>query len=180
MTYHFSKIVTSRAQPQYGNFITNERYMVIDEEDEIGQYFVTPKMDYFNFVKEELEMYSIAHVAIDGKKYIINQLNKKVVGYYTSNIKNKERINSYAEIILDKETYSCVQMAMIRDGTHKNLLISNDTEQVFISSTEKKNKIDTDIIEVLHGTIEMQTPNFLLLFTSLYFLEEILFMGNVI
>jgi hypothetical protein len=178
MTFHFSKILTSRAKPQYGNFITNERYMVIDNEDEVGQYFITQKMDYFNFLDEELEMYSITHLPTNGKKEIVNEINNKVVGYYSSNIKKTEGINTYAHIVLEDKKYDCTQMPMGKDTTHRNLLVSNDAEQLFIESIEKKNKIDIDILEVVHGTIELQSRNLLLLFASIYFLEEMLFMGN--
>jgi hypothetical protein len=178
MTYHFSKIITSIPKPQYGNFITNERYMVIDNEDEVGQYFVTQKMDYFNFLNDELEMYSFTHLPTKGKRIITNEINSKVVGYYEPCSNKLEGINAYCEIVLGDNKYNCTQMPMGKDTTHKNLMVSNNTEQVFINCTEKKNKIDTDIVEVLHGTIEMQTANFLLLFTSIYFLEEIIFLGN--
>jgi hypothetical protein len=180
MTYHFSKIITSIPKPQYGNFITNERYMVIDNVDEVGQYFITAKMDYFNFLNDELEMYSITHLPTNGKKEIRNEINNKIVGYYASAINKEKGIIACGEIVLGKKKYTCTQMPIAKDTVHKNLIISNDTEQVFISSTEKKNKIDTDIIEVLHGTIEMQNTNLLLLFTSIYFLEEMLFTGNAI
>jgi hypothetical protein len=180
MTYHFSKILSSKLKPQYGNFITNERYMVIYGEDEIGQYFVTKSVDYFNFLDDELEMYSITHTATDGKKVIVNEINNKVVGYYISNIYKKEGINKFAEIILGDKKYDCTQMPIGKDTTHKNLLVSNDAEQLFITCIKKKNKIDTDIFEILHGTLEMQTTNLLLLFTSIYFLEEILFLGNAV
>jgi hypothetical protein len=179
MTYRFSKIITSIPKPQYGNFITNERYMVIDKEDEVGQYFVTQKMDYFNFLNEELEMYSITHLPTNGKRIITNEINNKVVGHYEAYLKKGEGINAYGEIVLSNNKYNCTQMPMGKDTTHKNLMVSNETEQVFISCIEKKNKIDTNIVEVLHGTIEMQSTNLLLLFTSIYFLEEMLFMGNV-
>jgi hypothetical protein len=178
MTYHFSKIITSITKPQNGNFITNERYMVIDKEDEVGQYFVTQKMDYFNFLNDELEMYSITHLPTNGKKIILNEINNKVVGYFEPYIKRGEGINTYGEIVLNKKKYSCTQMLIGKDTTHKSLMISNDEEQLFISTIEKKNKIEIDILEVLHGTIEMQTTNLLLLFTSIYFLEEMLFIGN--
>ncbi len=178
MTYHFSKILTSRLKPQYGNFITNERYMVIDGEDEVGQYFVTQKMDYFNFLNDELEMYSITHLPTNGKRIITNEITNKVVGYFEPTIKKGEGINTYGEIVLNKKKYSCTQMPIGKDTNYKSLMISNDTEQLFISSIEKKNKIDLDIVEVLHGTIEMQNTNLLLLFTSIYFLEEMLFIGN--
>ncbi len=178
MTYHFSKIITSRLKPQYGNFITNERYMVIDNEDEVGQYFVTQKMDYFNFLNDELEMYSITHLPTNGKRIITNEINNKVVGHFEPCTKKEEGINTYGEIVLSQKKYSCTQIPIGKDTTHKSLMVSNDMEQLFISSIEKKNKIDIDIVEVLHGTIEMQTTNLLLLFTSIYFLEEMLFMGN--
>jgi hypothetical protein len=179
MTYHFSKIITSRPKPQYGNFVTNERYMVIDNEDEVGQYFVTKKMDYFNFLNEELEMYSITHLPTNGKKDIVDEIDNKVVGYYKSNTDKQKDITTYGEIVLGDKEYHCTQMSVIKNSTHKNLMVSNDAEQVFITCVEKKNKIDADIVELLHGTIEMQKTNLLLLFTSIYFLEEILFMGNV-
>jgi hypothetical protein len=178
MTYHFSKIITSIPKPQYGNFITNERYMVIDNEDEVGQYFVTQKMDYFNFLNDELEMYSITHLPTNGKRIITNEIDNKVVGYFEPSIKKGDGINTYGEIVLCQKKYHCTQMPIGKDTTHKNLMVSNDAEQVFISCIEKKNKIDTNIVEVLHGTIEMRTTNLLLLFTSVYFLEEMLFIGN--
>ncbi len=178
MTYHFSKIITSRPKPQYGNFITNERYMVIDNEDEVGQYFVTQKMDYFNFLNDELEMYSITHLPTNGKRIITSELNNTVVGHYEPYVKKGEGINAYGEIVIGDKKYNCTQMPMGKDTPHKNLMVSNDTEQVFINCVEKKNKIDTDIVEVLHGTIEMQTANLLLLFASIYFLEEMVFLGN--
>jgi hypothetical protein len=178
MTYRFSKIITAIPKPQYGDFITNERYMVIDADDEVGQYFVTQKMDYFNFLNDELEMYSITHLPTNGKRIITNEIDNKVVGYYEPSLKKVEGINAYAEIVLGHKKYNCSQMLMGKDTTHKNLMVSNDAEQVFISCDEKKNKIDTDIVELLHGTIEMTKTNLLLLFTSIYFLEEMLFIGN--
>jgi hypothetical protein len=178
MTYHFSKIITSRPKPQYGSFITNERYMVIDNEDEVGQYFVTQKMDYFNFLNDELEMYSITHLPTHGKRIITNEIDNKEIGYFEQCTKKGEGVNSYGEIVLSNNKYNCTQMPMGKDTTHKNLMVSNEKEQVFISCIEKKNKIDTDIVEILHGTIEMQKTNLLLLFTSIYFLEEMLFLGN--
>jgi hypothetical protein len=178
MTYHFSKIITSIPKPQYGNFITNERYMVIDNEDEVGQYFVTQKMDYFNFLNEELEMYSITHLPINGKRIITNEIDNKVVGHFEASIKKEDGINTYGEIVLGQKKYTCTQMPIGKDTTHKSIMIGNDAEQVFISSIEKKNKIDTDIIEVLYGAIEITNTNLLLLFTSIYFLEEMLFIGN--
>jgi phage anti-repressor protein len=178
MTYHFSKIITSRIKPQYGNFITNEHYMVIDNEDEVGQYFVTQKMDYFNFLDDELEMYSITHLPTNGKRIITNEINNKVVGYYESCTKKDKIVSAYGEIVLADTKYNCTQMPIAKNTTHKNVMVSNDVEQVFISCEEKKNKIDTNIVEVLHGTIEMTKTNVLLLFTSIYFLEEMLFIGN--
>jgi hypothetical protein len=178
MTYYFSKIITSITKPQYGNFITNERYMVIDNEDEVGQYFVTPKMDYFNFLHDELEMYSITHLPTNGKRIITNEINNKVVGYYESCIKKNKIVNAYGEIVLADTKYNCTQMSIAKSTTYKNLMVSNDAEQLFINCIEKKNKIDTNILEVLHGTIEMTKTNVLLLFTSIYFLEEMLFIGN--
>jgi hypothetical protein len=178
MTYHFSKIITSIPKPQYGIFITNERYMIIDNEDEVGQYFVTPKMDYFNFLNEELEMYSIAHLPTNGKRTITNEINNKVVGYYEPYLNKVEGINMYGKILLGDKKYNCTQMHIGKDTTHKNLMVSNNSEQVFIRSIEKKNKIDTDIVEMLYGTIDMQNANLLLLFVSVYFLEEMVFLGN--
>ncbi len=178
MTYHFSKIITSIPKPQYGNFITNERYIVLDNEEEVGQYFVTTKMDYFNFLNEELEMYSITHLPAKGKRIITNEINNKVVGYYKPCIKKKEGLNAYGKIVMGDKNYECTQMSIGKDTTHKNLIVSNDAEQLFINCVEKKNKIDTNIVEVFHGTIEMQIANLLLLFTSIYFLEEMLFLGN--
>lgn len=180
MTYHFSKIITSIPKPQYGNFITNERYLVHDGEDEIGQYFITAKMDYFNFLNDELEMYSINHLPTNGKKEIRNEINNKIVGYYASAINKEKGIIDCGEIVLDEKIFTCTQMPIAKDTVHKNLMVSNDIEQVFINFIEKKNKIDTHIIETAHGTIEMQSTNLLLLFTSIYFLEEMLFMGNAI
>ena len=178
MTYHFSKIITTIAKPQYGNFVTNERYMVIDGEDEVGQYFVTQKMDYFNFLNEELEMYSITHLPNKGKRIIKNEITNKEVGYYEPSLKKVDDINCYGEIVLGDITYSCSKMPIGKDTTHKNLMVSNGTDQLFINCEEKKNKIDINIVEVLNGTIETQTNNLLLLFTSIYFLEEMLFIGN--
>jgi hypothetical protein len=178
MTYRFSKIITAIPKPQYGDFITNERYMVIDADDEVGQYFVTQKMDYFNFLNDELEMYSITHLPTNGKRIITNEIDNKVVGYYEPCFKKDEMVNAYGEIVLGKTKYNCTQMAIAKNTTHKNLMVNNDVEQVFISCDEKKNKIDTDIVELLHGTIEMTKTNLLLLFTSIYFLEEMLFIGN--
>jgi hypothetical protein len=178
MTYHFSKIITSILKPQYGNFITNERYIVIDNEDEVGQYFVTQKMDYFNFLNDELEMYSITHLPTNGKRIITNEINNKVVGYYEPCFKKDKMVNAYGQIVLADKNYNCMQMSMVKNTTHKNLMVGNDAEQVFISSIEKKNKIDINIVEVLHGTLEMQTANYLLLFASIYFLEEMIFLGN--
>lgn len=178
MSYHFSKIITSISKPQYGNFITNEHYMVIDNDNDVGQYFITQKMDYFNFLDDELEMYSITHLPTNGKRIITNEINNKLVGHFEPCTKKEGGINIYGEIVLSQKKYTCTQIPIGKDTNHKSLIVSNDMEQLFISSIEKKNKIGTDIIEVLCGTIEMQTNNLLLLFTSIYFLEEMLFKGN--
>jgi hypothetical protein len=137
-------------------------------------------MDYFSFFNGEGKMYSISHVAVEGKKYIVNQLNNKVEGYCEVCSKKEEGVNICAEIILGNKKYHCTRMPLGKDAIHMSIMINNDTEQVFINCAKKKNKIDIDIVEVLHGTIEMQIPNLLLLFTSIYFLEEMLFMSNAI
>jgi hypothetical protein len=180
MTYTFSKIIKPTAKAQYGNYVTNECYIVNDIESEIGQYFITPLKDYFNFYSTELEMYSISHLPINNKKVFINEMGNNTVGYYQSNVIKEKGITNYGLIVLGDNTYNCSQVPIGHGVACKNLIIMNNDEQLFITYTENRKKNDANNVAVVQGTMEMQGNNLLLLFASIYYLEEMLFMGNTI
>ncbi len=180
MTYTFSKIIKPTAKAQYGNYVTNECYIVNDSHSEIGQYFITPQKDYFNFYSEELEMYSISHLPINNKKVFVNEMDNNTVGYYQPNVVKEKGITNCGLIVLEDNAYNCSQVSIGHNAKSKNLMIMNSEEQLFITYTENRKKNDANNVAVVQGTMEMQGNNLLLLFASIYYLEEMLFMGNTI
>jgi hypothetical protein len=175
MTYTFSKTSLVNTKNDPVNYISKEKYSVSKDNLEIGQYFVTEKMDYFIFCNTELEMYSINHLPINRKHVIINELTKIAMGHFEKSEQIDGAIINYGQIVIQNNIYNCMLFQKSKYEEDKSLMISNDYEQVFINYTEKRNKIDTNCIEIVHGTIEMKTENLLLLFVSIYFLEDLLF-----
>jgi hypothetical protein len=175
MTYTFSKASLVNTKNDPSNYISKERYTVNNENSEIGQYVITEKMDHFNFCNPELEMYSINHIPINRKHLIINELTKTEMGHFEKSEQIDGAIINYGQIIIQNNIYNCMLLQKSKYEVDKSLMISNDNEQVFINYTEKRNKIDTNCIEIVNGKIEMKTENLLLLFVSIYFLEDVLF-----
>lgn len=175
MKYQFSKIIMQQPKAAYGSYITNAHYVVHDGDVTIGQYYITALFDYFNFYNETHQIYAITHMPTNGKRPIVNKFNNTVVGYYTSTTEKQHELHINASIVLGDNTYQCSQLPIAKGTTSRNLIIMNDTEQFFISYAQHRKKIDTNVIEVLQGVIETQSDNLLLLFASIYYIEEMLF-----
>jgi hypothetical protein len=178
MTYNFSKIETAILPQSHLHYVSKTKYIIYEDGIELGEYFITPQQDYFHFCNNELHFYAIKHLPLVGKRKIINQVDNKEAGYFIASEIVEKKQHFFGRLILHTIEYNISSINNLHKTTLQNFMISNNEEQVFISCKEKKRKINHLNVELLSGAINMGTENILLLFCSIYCMEEMLFNGN--
>lgn len=175
MTYNFSQIRRINNAVPYGHLICNNHFILYENADAIGVYFINEKLDWFVLYNEEnsIELYTINK----WERKIVNTLTSKVVGCFQFENNND---NIEGKLILQQNIFNCFKIneqpksVSLSSKKQHGLLLSNDEEQVYIHLFKERKKITTILYEENYGHIKTNTHNQLLLFSSLYFINEIL------
>jgi hypothetical protein len=163
MTFTIIKENTINAKAPYGNYISTSRYSILNNEDElIGQYFIGATIDYFCYDEDGFGIATSIFSIDKWEHIIINQMDSEVVGNIVS--------HNEATIRLGKNEYTCTTLS--NSINEISFLVSNEVEQVFFKLIKKREKLESKIIIESIGEIKSSSNNILLVFASLYFIQE--------